>query len=112
MRDLTEFQAKAVLISLNKLFSQGHYSISAVTEIAALLNVEINKNDPDFMALSLLHCVHYNTLDGEMVRWTRDTTIRILQLSPDYFATRVKTPAEKEETKASEGGWVHKLLGR
>jgi hypothetical protein len=66
---MTEFQTKAVVDAINRMFSSHHFSICVVDECMKVTGAVRNA---DYRALSLYHCCHYS----EMSRETKDFLFR------------------------------------
>lgn len=85
------FEAKALELALNKLFSEKHFSICQLDTIADLIGVNAQAH-PNYKTLRALHCVDYNKMDRE----TRDQLqIKIMEcLRPQFnFSSAAITKA-------------------
>lgn len=67
---MTEFSAKAVVESINRMFASHHFSICTVDEC---MKVTGAVRTSDYPALKLYHCVNYS----DMTRDTKDWVFRV-----------------------------------
>lgn len=74
------FKQEAVIIALNKLFSDGWFSVSNLNSIAALAEIIIpSEKQKIFQAI---HCVSYNTMNKE---FREDLTELIHDIFKEFF---------------------------
>ena len=59
---MTEFQAKAVVDSINRMFKADHFSICTVDDCMKITGAT---KTADYDALRLYHCVHFSKMDKQ-----------------------------------------------
>lgn len=83
---ISDFEKKAVLIALDKLFNdQKYFDICTVDKVAKILGVErvVEYNQTVYNALHALHCVHYSSMGPAMAREVKIKTLEVLGLTAE-----------------------------
>ena len=90
----------AAQASLQKLVSQGHFSICALDTIAEMLGVKPEREA--YQILRTLHCVDYNQMSKELLAELPDLIARVIQ-SPSFEASRINIVSADTSLKIIRG---------
>lgn len=101
MRDLTEFQQRAMALAVVKMLNGKHFSVSDLREIAKTIGREQALGGRDFAALSALHCVDWADMGPDLARLTREKCLELLGLPAQTIdMVAPEKPAEKPSEPA------------
>jgi hypothetical protein len=80
MHELTQFQAQAATVALNKLLYGQHFSICDLDKLGKLLGVELGGKD--YEAMHGLHCVNWGDMPAQLRTQAREKVVELLGLPP------------------------------
>lgn len=116
MMEPTEFQKKAIVVALKKMFrADGHFSICDFDSMVEVLGITVPRRE--YEALRLFHCLSWWDTDAETKRQVFDKVLELLHTEPlqyeNLLAKRVEAKAVVVEAKAVEAPktLLHRLLG-
>lgn len=92
MNDLTEFQARALALSILRMFQSNYFDICTFDHALKMLNRQGCVQAKDYQALRALHCVHWNDMGKDMANQTQLMVLEALGMR--HMVDEVK---EKEQ---------------
>lgn len=106
---MTEFQARSVVDSINRMFRGHHFDICTVDSCMRITGA-IRSNDYD--ALRLYHCVHFNTLDQKTKEHIFRSTIEMICNVDEFPAIRFVSRSDDLEQQLIESQRVESSTPR
>ena len=110
---MTEFQARAVVDAINRMFEEHLFSICTVDNCMRITGAV---RTADYAALKLYHCCHYSKMSRETKDWLFRATIENVSNVDDFPAVRLINKAEEIETaltiQRKERPLTKRLFGR
>lgn len=96
----TQIKLMAAQASLQKLVSQGHFSICTIDTIAEMLGVKPEREA--YQILRTLHCVDYNQMSADLLNELPGLIARVIQ-SPSFEASRINIVSAGNSLKIIKG---------
>ncbi len=104
MNTLSNFQATAAAVALNKMFSGTHFSICDLDKLASLIGVQLG--GLDYQALHNLHCVKWSDMPPMLREQVREKSIELLGLPPEIIDSTAKREPEVPQPSAETRGGI------
>lgn len=112
MSELSEFQQRAVVVTLVKMFTGKHFSICDLETLSDTLGRRSSLGGKDYSALRGLHCVDWGDMGPDLALMVRQKCAEMLGLVPDGVETAYQNyrrstspPAQKAAGLLSFLGW-------
>jgi menaquinone-dependent protoporphyrinogen IX oxidase len=111
---MTEFETKAVIDKINRMFRERCFSIC---DVDSLMQVTGATRNADYRALQLYHCVHYDEMDEKTKQFVYKATLENVTNINAFPMLKLFDPVEEMEKLAVENapvsnGFLKTLLGR
>lgn len=103
MNQLTEFQQRAVVAALEKLFTGIYFDVTTLRKIADLTGAQLRGKD--FEALEAMHCVHYSKMDKELQLQVREKCLELLGLPPQTIDLKQEDQPSEPPKKPRLAWW-------
>lgn len=91
---MTNFEAKAVLESINRMFKEKYFSITTVKQCMEITGAVQTK---EYKTLRLYHCVDYADMDKETKKQLFEHTLKNVSNVDEFPEIQLVTPSDAVE---------------
>lgn len=100
---VSDFQAKACVVALQKMFNSNYFDICTLNAVADTLGRRALLCGRDYEALRALHCVHWSDMGRDMSRSVKEKCLELLAIETSVIdmvdEVKPEAPPPAKETR-------------